>query len=351
MIRIVWKFRARHWVIFVSTALLGIHFITGCTAGRLNGSPSVEKRSRAKGRADTMSVVINKEAVKTLGSTKDSVPEKSPGELAPDTASELSLFFRLIPFKTILPLDTMKQVPAPPESTALPQITDTTATASLSQSDKAKKRPRPPRVAPRQQDSCTNGICKIISDRGTKKSKPRPAIKAHGPVLALPDDGHSLLIPVDLSGDARSIELTDATGNRSVTLGKLPASFLLVHFWATSCRPCRKELPAFADFIASPGFRQLQDTYDCHALLVSTDSSFKKASDYLSGKRLKGLTLLVDAMGSRLLPIVSSSGRSIPLTVLLRTSDGKVIQEWRGSQDWSALTIRTSLNAALVANH
>ncbi len=115
---------------------------------------------------------------------------------------------------------------------------------------------------------------------------------------------------------------------------------VLLDFWATWCRPCKKALPKFAaiyEDYKDQGFTLL-------AISVDDTRSMSKVKPYILGNNWE-FPVLYDTNSEVL---KQYRGRTVPHAVLV-DSDGSIIQTWIGYHPGEEDEIRAKL-AALLAD-
>ncbi len=86
---------------------------------------------------------------------------------------------------------------------------------------------------------------------------------------------------------APNFELFDING-RVVTLDDYRGRVLLLNFWQTTCAPCIKELPDFADFAADQG------ATGAAVLAVNFDETTQMVSDFFVEHEISGIHVAFD---------------------------------------------------------
>lgn len=125
----------------------------------------------------------------------------------------------------------------------------------------------------------------------------------------------------------------------SYTLSEYANGIVILHFWATWCPPCRRELPSLEKF-----YRYLEDE-PIDVITVALDRGGKKDVAPFVGKFGYTFPVLIDEAGKvgRDYKIVS-----IPTTFVL--VKGEVVKKFVGSRDWQDETLRKEI-LSLVDNY
>lgn len=87
---------------------------------------------------------------------------------------------------------------------------------------------------------------------------------------------------------APNFELPDLEGN-SVSLEDLRGRVVFLNFWATWCVPCRREMPAFEDFMAQ------QDADGPLVLTINDGESADQVRDFFDEIDVEGIPTLLDS--------------------------------------------------------
>jgi len=127
------------------------------------------------------------------------------------------------------------------------------------------------------------------------------------------------------------IHLKD-TNHHTHIIDDLESSLTLVHFWATWCSPCIKELPALLTFM------ERQDN-NRSLILIAVDSQ-NNTKRYLTSNGIKH-TVLVDQYGKAM---HGFDIKTIP-TTLIYNREGILIKKITGAVDWQSDLIKDNLNA------
>lgn len=124
--------------------------------------------------------------------------------------------------------------------------------------------------------------------------------------------------------------------------GKKPA---LLHFWATWCGPCKRELPAFAEFAELS--QDLLNIYTISPELSNGDrDSAQKIWNFYDSNRLEGLNVCAD-INNEISSKLEING--IPVTVLISTS-GVLLGRFLGATDWGNQELVEALEVFLTSD-
>lgn len=114
---------------------------------------------------------------------------------------------------------------------------------------------------------------------------------------------------------------------------------IILHFWATWCGPCKRELPHFAIFVSA------QDSMNVFTITSELKDDrnevWTKIWNFYQANNIEGLNVCADINGN-LASLLGVSG--IPATFLI-SSDGFLLGRFLGATDWSS----PELSKALVA--
>ncbi len=170
----------------------------------------------------------------------------------------------------------------------------------------------------------------------------RPSAHWSGWLLALLLCGAPPLPAADVLGletladEVPAIALVAAEDGAALTLAELRGKTVLLHFWATWCKPCKEELPALDS---------LTDDLDAArfaVVLVAIDTNTTPA-EVLAYARHLGVRLPVYVAGKG---GVSDSfwGWGLPVSYLI-DGQGQFIGRLRGPRPWREPALRTALAA------
>lgn len=137
-----------------------------------------------------------------------------------------------------------------------------------------------------------------------------------------------------LIDDVPPFELVAAAGGPGLTNDNLLGKTVLLHFWATWCEPCKKELPALQQLAA-----ELDDTH-LTVVLVAIDTVSSPAQ----------ITAFARELGVQLPIYVASDGAisdsfwgwGLPVTYLL-DKQGRFMGRLRGPRPWADAGLRSAL--------
>lgn len=130
------------------------------------------------------------------------------------------------------------------------------------------------------------------------------------------------------------IELEDNKG-QTVSVNHLPYKLSIIHFWATWCVPCLKELPQLINIGSKLKEQGLSVVY------IATDNR-EDVQSYLRERDL-GINALLDQYGKAMRQYKI---KVLPTSVFVN-ADGNILETHHGPIDWESPAIRKKLQALL----
>lgn len=121
-----------------------------------------------------------------------------------------------------------------------------------------------------------------------------------------------------------------------ISLAGLAGKPVLVHFWATWCRPCRTELPGLFATATT-----LERSMPFAFLAISVDDSWEEMRAYFDGRIPPSVVRPETAEVHRLF-----GAATLPDSYLVDAS-GRIVQRYSGARDWSTAEARASLASAV----
>lgn len=134
----------------------------------------------------------------------------------------------------------------------------------------------------------------------------------------------------------QSPHLKRAIGGPPLDLADLRGKWVLLHFWATWCGPCRRELPLLA---ALAGQRSLSDL-QVVLVAVEGDTALAEIAAFAKDLDLSQPIYLAGASGLS----ADYWTWGIPVTYLIDTR-GQLRGRWLGPRAWGTAAVRESLKA------
>ncbi|MEO1766216.1 TlpA family protein disulfide reductase [Thiobacter aerophilum] len=154
--------------------------------------------------------------------------------------------------------------------------------------------------------------------------------------------GHAAQPPAGLMAldgrPAPALKLTDLDG-RTVDLASLRGRWVMVHFWASWCGPCRREMPTLVTVMRTLPPERLT------VLLVNTAESEDDAFAFLASVAPE-LSTLLDRDGQA---TARWQPRGLPSTFLV-DPDGRLRYLALGGRDWSAPAYLAFLGELAASN-
>lgn len=146
----------------------------------------------------------------------------------------------------------------------------------------------------------------------------------------------ALMDPLRLDVRAPAFSLTMGPNTQPLALSKLAGHFVLVHFWATWCTPCREELRSLEYFA-----RRYQGKLEI--LAITVDDEWSEVERFFAGQK-PTFTLLWDPQRQ----VAAEYGtEKFPETYLVDPR-GKIHSKFVGARDWNSQAASHLLERLLV---
>ncbi len=130
----------------------------------------------------------------------------------------------------------------------------------------------------------------------------------------------SLLWLAPASAHSVEYQWQNAKGE-DVSLESMKGKPVLLHFWASWCPPCRKEMPAMSKWVkAHP---------DVQVVMISLDSNQAYAQEFYDDKKIQTPLNMGDMSATSRLGV-----RGLPTTVVI-DEHGEVLKRHVGDIDWN----------------
>ena len=125
--------------------------------------------------------------------------------------------------------------------------------------------------------------------------------------------------------------------NSEMSLSELRGKLILIHFWSTSCIPCRDEMPAL---------QNLWEAYRAKGLIVlgiSTDKKKRKKVESFVRRLQLSFPILLDTTGD---VRVAYEVQALPTTYIIG-KDGRITGRAIGTRDWSSKQAQALIKSLL----
>jgi thiol-disulfide isomerase/thioredoxin len=121
---------------------------------------------------------------------------------------------------------------------------------------------------------------------------------------------------------------------KTQSLAQKAGHYVLVHFWASWCPPCRAELPELAAWVAAHP--------NIVFVPISLDAKAADAARFLKANKLTGVPLLMGSVANA----TDVGIRALPTTIIIGPK-GQVLRTVMGASPWGADTFSDSILASM----
>jgi len=165
-----------------------------------------------------------------------------------------------------------------------------------------------------------------------KKEKTAPKMSFDQARDVMLDHGFLPQLPaIALDAPIVSVQKLKDSHFQGISLGDSGRPIVL-HFWATWCGPCKRELPYFANFVNSEDAQAVVDVYTISSEIKNNDKDVaEKIWSFYSQHNITGLNVCSD-IGGKLTAELGVNG--IPATFIV-SPDGLLLGRFLGATDWS----------------
>ena len=126
------------------------------------------------------------------------------------------------------------------------------------------------------------------------------------------------------------------------SIGDRDGDILILHFWASYCAPCVRELPEYQAFLDTEYYAGLQKI-GLQAVAISEDFDYPTASRFLTRRININIPAIIDHNNQIIHQITGAESFPLPLTALVRKRDGVILRVHEGVFDWSPQAIEKFL--------
>lgn len=139
----------------------------------------------------------------------------------------------------------------------------------------------------------------------------------------------------ELTEQAPELDLVRADGEQ-LALSSLRGRHVLVHFWATWCEPCRRELPTLLALADDAALRERVTL-----VAVSVDEDWPAIRAYFDGRPPAAV-----ARAAGRSPHAKYGASTLPDTYLV-APDGALVGRFEGARDWTRSEVRKDLETLM----
>lgn len=162
---------------------------------------------------------------------------------------------------------------------------------------------------------------------------------------AQPGDSHAHAPAAGVVIDLDAFALLGSNGPQPASAAAAGAETILLHYWATWCAPCVRELPRLDAYLAAGGADALARR-GARLIAVSADFDYPTARDFLERRGLERLPFLLDERARMVKKV--APGIAFPSTIVVDARTGAVLGAF-SEIDWRAETVARTLDDLVAA--